>query len=79
MRELLTSEKTRLKLEEKEKDMVFSSCYYCPNCTGGGQLFVKDTEAYMKQAKKKKFDNYDYYCKECKSTFNIIEKREKLG
>jgi len=51
----------------KEQDIVFNSRFYCPSCTGGGDLFVKDTNAYFNK------NPYDYYCKKCKGTFKIEE------
>lgn len=54
----------------QESEMIFNSIFYCPSCTDGGDLFVKDTDAYFKEK------SYNYYCKKCKATFNIKEIEE---
>ena len=54
-----------------EEQMMFNSRYYCPSCTGGGDLFVKDTEAYLNHE-----EHLEYYCKKCKRTFLIDEPRD---
>jgi len=50
-----------------ESKLMFNSMFYCPSCTGGGDLFVADTEAYLDHR------DYVYYCKKCKKTFQIKE------
>lgn len=53
-----------------EDQLLYNSRYYCPACTGGGDLFVKDTKAYFNHE-----EPLDYYCKRCKRTFTIDEPR----
>ena len=48
-----------------EDSMIINSVYYCPNCTGGGDLFVKNTQDYFDKKP------VTYYCKQCKRTFKI--------
>ena len=45
--------------------MSFNSVYYCPDCTDGGKLMVKDDDKYFKGKP------YTYYCLKCKTEFKI--------
>jgi len=56
-----------------ESELIFNSIYYCPHCTGGGQLFVDNNKAYFDQK------DYNYYCKKCKRTFKIEEISTKVN
>jgi len=48
-----------------ESEMSFNSVYYCPDCTDGGKLMVKDDDKYFKGKP------YTYYCLKCKTEFKI--------
>jgi len=50
-----------------EDQLAFHSTHYCPDCTGGGDLYVKNTKKYMAGIPP------EYYCKKCKASF-IIER-----
>jgi len=59
-----------------EYKMIINSKFYCPECKGGGDLFVKNTNDYFNNKK-----NTDYYCKRCKLTFKIevVRSDQKTG
>lgn len=48
-----------------DESLIYNSRFYCPCCTGGGDLYVKNTLEYSVGEKP------IYFCKKCNRTFKI--------